>query len=100
MGGKEPGRGRSCELDAGKRLPFCGDKKYVSDQESAVLAVMRKIQQESLSVRARLKQPDRQAGDRQALQARLEALRHQFKQKKAELAKATEEKLRRLGHVP
>ena len=85
-----------------EKPPFCGDKKYVSDEERAVLAVMRQIRQESLSVRAELKRldHDQPSDEKQELQARLEQLRRRFKEQQAALARATEEKMRRLGHIP
>ncbi len=92
-----------CACEEGEEdgeAPFCGDKKYVSDEERAVLAVMRKLKDESRALRDQLEQLRGEPGERQKLQARLDDLRRQFKEQQTELELATEQKMRQLGHIP
>lgn len=78
--------------------PVCSPKIYVSNEEAAILASMRRLREQSLELKQQIKTADGE--DRTRLEAELEGLRTQWKELHADRERAFIQKMIMLGHLP
>jgi hypothetical protein len=78
--------------------PICSPTNYVSNEEAALLASMRRLRKESVEVRRRLK--DAGPEDRTHLEGELEHLREEWRMLAERRERAYLNKMIALGHLP
>ena len=78
--------------------PVCSPKIYVSNEEAALLAVMRRLRERSLDLRRELK--DATTGDRARLETEIDKLREEWRTLAKRREEAFRQKMIMLGHIP
>jgi hypothetical protein len=78
--------------------PVCSPKIYVSNEEAALLAAMRRLRERSLELRRELK--DAKIADRARLEAEIDTLRNEWKALAKRREEAFRQKMIMLGHLP
>jgi DNA repair exonuclease SbcCD ATPase subunit len=78
--------------------PVCSPKIYVSNEEAALLAGMRRLRDRSLELRRQLK--DSKSVDRARLETELRELREQWRALAERREEAFRQKMIMLGHLP
>ena len=78
--------------------PVCSPKIYVSNEEAAILASMRRLREQSVELKQRMKTAEGE--DRTRLETELEGLRTQWKELHAQRERAFIQKMIMLGHLP
>ena len=78
--------------------PVCSPKIYVSNEEAALLAAMRRLRERSLDLRRELKGV--KTGDRARLETEIDELRVQWKMLAKRREEAFRQKMIMLGHLP
>ena len=78
--------------------PICSPTNYVSNEEAALLASMRRLREESVVVRRDLKDADPE--DRTRLEAELERFREEWRMLAERRERAYVNKMIALGHLP
>ena len=78
--------------------PVCSPKIYVSNEEAALLAAMRRMREQSLELKQQLKTAE--GGERARLESDLQELRTQWKDLHAQRERAFIQKMIMLGHLP
>ena len=78
--------------------PVCSPKIYVSNEEAALLAGMRRLRDQSLELRRQLK--DSKSVDRARLETELRELREQWRALAERREEAFRQKMIMLGHLP
>ena len=78
--------------------PACSPTNYVSNEEAALLASMRRLREKSMVVRRDLK--DANPEDRARLEAELEELREEWRTLAGRRERAYVNKMITLGHLP
>ena len=78
--------------------PVCSPKIYVSNEEAALLAAMRRLRERSLDLRRELKGV--KTGDRARLETEIDELRVQWKMLAKRREEAFRQKMIMLGHIP
>lgn len=78
--------------------PVCSPKIYVSNEEAAILATMRRLREQSVELKQRLKTSGGE--ERARLESELEDLRTQWKDLHAKRERAFIQKMIMLGHLP
>ena len=78
--------------------PICSPTNYVSNEEAALLASMRRLREESVVVRRDLKDADPE--DRTRLEAELERFREEWRTLAERRERAYVNKMIALGHLP
>ena len=81
-----------------REAPICSPTNYVSNEEAALLASMRRLRKESVEVRRRLK--DAGPEDRTHLEGELEHLREEWRMLAERRERAYLNKMIMLGHLP
>ena len=87
-------------LDDGldEAAPACSPKIYVSNEEAALLAAMRRLRERSLALRRELK--DAKTEDRTRLEIEIEKLREDWRTLGKRREEAFRQKMIMLGHLP
>jgi hypothetical protein len=87
-------------LDSGleEPAPVCSPKIYVSNEEAALLAAMRRLRDRSLEKRRELEKAP--TSDRTRLEAEIEELRREWKALSTRREEAFRQKMIMLGHMP
>jgi len=78
--------------------PVCSPKIYVSNEEAALLAAMRRLRERSLKIRRELK--GAKTGDRAHLEAEIDELRDEWRALAKRREEAFRQKMIMLGHLP
>ena len=81
-----------------EQTSVCSPKIYVSNEEAAILAAMRKLREQSLELKKKIKKA--KGNDRSQLESELDDLRAQWKELHARRERAFIEKMIMLGHLP
>jgi len=84
------------DLDQGE--PSCSPTIYVSNEEAALLATMRRLREESIELKAQMRDADPDL--RAKLEARIEGMRSEWRGLAARREKAFIRKMIMLGHLP
>lgn len=78
--------------------PVCSPKIYVSNEEAALLATMRRLRERSLELRRELK--DAKTEDQRHLKRELQELRAEWRALAKRREEAFRQKMIMLGHIP
>jgi len=78
--------------------PVCSPKIYVSNEEAALLAAMRRLRERSLELRQQLK--DSKTSDRAHLETEIHDLRQEWRALAKRREEAFRQKMIMLGHIP
>jgi hypothetical protein len=78
--------------------PVCSPKIYVSNEEAAILASMRRLREHSLELKQQIETATGE--DRTRLETELEGLRRKWKNLHAQRERAFIQKMIMLGHLP
>jgi len=78
--------------------PVCSPKIYVSNEEAALLAAMRRLRDRSLELRREIKET--KTTDRAHLEAELHELRGEWRALAERREEAFRQKMIMLGHIP
>ena len=78
--------------------PVCSPKIYVSNEEAALLAAMRRLRERSLELRRALK--DSKTSDRAHLETEIGELREEWRALAKRREEAFRQKMIMLGHIP
>jgi hypothetical protein len=78
--------------------PVCSPKIYVSNEEAALLAAMRRLRERSLGLRREIKEME--TGERGNLEAELHELRGEWRALAERREEAFRQKMIMLGHLP
>ena len=81
-----------------EEVPACSPTNYVSNEEAALLAAMRRLRERSVALRQDLKDTDPE--DRAGLEAELEGLREEWRTLAKRRERAYVNKMVMLGHLP
>ena len=81
-----------------EEAPVCSPTNYVSNEEAALFAAMRRLHEQSVVLRRDLKDAD--PADRAGLEAELERLREEWRTLAARRERAYVNKMITLGHLP
>ena len=84
------------DLDEGE--PSCSPKIYVSNEEAALLAEMRRLREQSLELKKEMRGADPQ--QRSHLESEIDAMRAKWKDLANQREKAFVRKMIMLGHLP
>lgn len=84
------------DLDEGE--PSCSPKIYVSNEEAALLAAMRRLREESAELKAQMRGADPEL--RTKLESDIESMRAEWRDLAAQREKAFIRKMIMLGHLP
>ncbi len=94
-----PVHGQQVPEEAPESDPSCSPKVYVTNEEVALLGAIRRLMERAVTVREHLKGAAT-SEERRALEAELEALRHQRDELARRRDKAYRRKMVMLGHLP
>lgn len=86
------------DADQGDDLPSCSPSIYVSNEEAALLAAMRKLGEAAAEIKREMRNAD--SDHRHQLEVRLEALRAERKGLAEQREAAFVRKMIMLGHLP
>ena len=81
-----------------EEVPVCSPTNYVSNEEAALVASMRRLREESVVLRRDLKDAD--PADRAGLEGELERLREEWRTLAKRRERAYVNKMVALGHLP
>ena len=84
------------DLDEGE--PSCSPKIYVSNEEAALLAEMRRLREQSLELKKKMRGADPQR--RSHLESEIDEMRAKWKALSAQRERAFIRKMVMLGHLP